>query len=187
MKARRRSQAQRDVDKAEILRLVRKGFSQSMLAEHFKVSLATIRNDWRRVMLEVQQCRKDDFDATKEAILEQIADVKREALEAWEASKAVDDQPDEEDADGATEKERKPGQNEFLRTRLDCLKAEREILAIDEPAQRLQVEAGESAGLVSFLDALLPVVKQAIEMAQAGRAQQSALPGPPTIVIKPEV
>lgn len=151
------------VNRAEIARLRRRGWSITQIAEHLEVHPSRVSAQWKVV---VKQLQSDQHSDTKEYVaqkLEEYAEVKREAWEAWERSKAEMCKIVEEQAlsrptitgKGKTRKvepavmrkvketmtkEYRLAANEYLNTILRCLEAERELLALD-PVKEMRLTA----------------------------------------------
>lgn len=131
-------------DMAKMMRLLRRGYSKTEIAEELGVCHTQVSYDLKVV---IKQVREDTTEDTKEHIAVKLAEyreIKREAWAAWERSK--------EDARKATEerylsgsgrrsrrrvssKEGRLAANEYLRTILSCLEAERELMSLNPTRQ----------------------------------------------------
>jgi predicted transcriptional regulator len=79
---------EREQQKATIARLMRRGYTQTVIAEELGISQAQVSLDWKQLRLELREHRgKTDVEAEVDSRLEQLAEVKMEAWRAWEKSK----------------------------------------------------------------------------------------------------
>lgn len=139
----KRSAEKREIDLAEIARLLRRGYSHREIAVKLKLSAQQVGIDVKTLM---ERCREEslnDIVAHRERILSEYREVKKEAWEAWEKSKNDRYKRTEETSTSAirsggriieTTEEGLPS-SEHLRTVMSCLTAERDILGVDAPKQ----------------------------------------------------
>lgn len=151
------------VNRAEIARLKRRGWSVTQIAEILNLHPTMISREWKIIVKELQ---RDQHDDTKEYVackLEEYAEIKKEAWEAWERSKKemikiVEEQALSRPVTNGRGKEKtttpavmrkiketmtkeyRLAANEYLNTILRCLEAERELLALD-PIKEMRLTA----------------------------------------------
>src|SRR5262245_2052021 len=87
MAAPKRTKAQRELDRAEMLKLLRRGWTKARIGERLGVHRTQVDYDWNAVLKELQADRERDTEKLIEAKKEEYAEVKREAWDAWERSK----------------------------------------------------------------------------------------------------
>lgn len=143
----RRSPTQRELDRAELVKMVRRGWTQAAIAQRLGVTPKQVQVDWQIVVKEMRESRDEDALVHIAIKLEEYAEIKREAWEAWEASKEARQKimlerygkkPSKNGKKGdkggmkitKTKEGRLPG-SEYMRIILDCIKAERELMALD--------------------------------------------------------
>lgn len=164
---RKRTKAQRDLDRAEMVRLLRRGWSRLRIAEHMGLSEGTISSEWRIILKQVVKNRDVEVAEKVALLLEEYDEVKREAWEAWEESKkerkkvvveefamlskrpgSSEEDEDEGNPTGSgfgrksvrtttTKEKRLPG-NEYLKTILACLDSMAELQGLI-PEKRVAV------------------------------------------------
>lgn len=83
----KRTTAQREQDLAELLRLLRRGWTQRQAAERLGVAPSQIAYDWKVLLKRLQVEQMGDTEALRNQKVEQLLEVRREAWEAWERSK----------------------------------------------------------------------------------------------------
>lgn len=83
----KRAPAQVLLDRAEVARYMRRGWSMDMIAEKMECSIQQVEHDWKMVLNQANRYKKEDTEAKKQAMLEQYSELMREAWEAWERSK----------------------------------------------------------------------------------------------------
>lgn len=153
----KRTKEQRVLDKAEMVRLIRRGATKSYVASVLGVHPTQITYDWKQVIREVMKERYTDLNEIVALKLVEYAEVKAEAWWAWDRSKQVaqeemakevaeqilkhlDEAKDLPDGVSAkdilanlkiTVESRKGPQNQFLQTVLSCLEAERQLQGLD--------------------------------------------------------
>lgn len=99
-----RSVEQREQDRTILSQLMRRGYTRQQAAEKLGITLAAIDTDWKVLMRRMRKGMDKDVEALVGAKLEEYAEVKREAWEAWEASKQqIVTRTVEESSSGATE------------------------------------------------------------------------------------
>jgi predicted transcriptional regulator len=162
-----RSPREREMDRLEMVKLLRRGYTQQEVADIIGISQAQVCYDWKIV---ISKLRNESDTARDELIaikLEEYREIKREAWDAWERSKEDAERLEEDEfcedrtcavcsgkgtngrggkcfncqgngfrkAQKATSKrltrEGKNPANEYLRTILSCVEAERELLGIN--------------------------------------------------------
>lgn len=72
---------------AEMAKMLRRGVSRVEIARKMGVPISRINYDWKFVLKQLRDSRSEDSKAMVEATLEQYAEVKKEAWEAWELAK----------------------------------------------------------------------------------------------------
>lgn len=137
----RRTPIQRTLDKAEMVRLLRRGWTRTEVAELLEVHPSMITYDLNQVLREELENQEKDTEVLRRLKLEEYREVKKEAWDAWERSKlektfktletksAGDYSYDKE----TTHIEKPVGEARYLHTVLQCLDSERELLGIDPP------------------------------------------------------
>lgn len=162
--ARPRSAVQRDLDRAEVVKLFKRGWTIDSIAYYLGRTPEQVEADWLVVAKRAMQVREREAVEKVAMILEEYAEVKAEAWQAWEKSKedhtkfvteksSSSKKPSkdgEEDNDGGGNRPkfikrikhvdgRLPG-NEYLKTILQCLDAEAELQNL-KPKKQLEVKA----------------------------------------------
>lgn len=148
MAAKKRTAIQIETDRAEMMQLLRRGATKTMVAEKFGVTAQQIHYDFNLVMRRTAEQMTEDAKAMIAVKLEEYAEVKREAWAAWEKSKLDAQKKVREASKGADGKagggkvvetvEGQSGDPRYLQTVLECLKKECELLAL-EPAKEMRV------------------------------------------------
>lgn len=171
-----RSKYQVAQDRAHILQLLRRGYGVEQIAEHLGLPEKVVLQDYRYAIKQVAKNQLEDAKELVAAKMLEYAEIKKEAWDAWERSKGdrerkTDEESgylEEEDNEGYEDsqgkippkafkkrtqmKEGRLPSNEYLRTILDCIKAERELLGIN-PAQEINVH---SSSIWAMLSGQLP-------------------------------
>jgi hypothetical protein len=142
----KRTVCQRQLDNMEMINLIRRGWTQQMIAEKFDVSQSVISYSWKTI---VKQKMKAELDELVQAKLEEYGELKREAWAAWERSKLDQESSKCEETvfSGAatgpssterrsTEKRGQTGNASYLKIIKECLDAERELQALN-PAKEI--------------------------------------------------
>jgi DNA-binding CsgD family transcriptional regulator len=159
-----RTETQREADRAEVERLDRRGYSQREIASRLKISPSTVCGDLKAIREEYRETRQADRAEHVALKLAQLREVRKEAWEAWDRSKDNKEkeikekisnlvQQAEAGTAGTVEKlkavitteGRLPG-NEYLRTILETLQDERELLGLDAP-KKLE-HSGDGGGAI---------------------------------------
>jgi transposase-like protein len=83
----KRTPDQIQLDRAEMVQLLRRGWTKAAIAEKFGLHPSQISYDWKRVLTRVQDDMRDEAGLAVAAQLERNAEVEREAWQAWEKSK----------------------------------------------------------------------------------------------------
>jgi transcriptional regulator with XRE-family HTH domain len=167
---RKRTKTQREADKAEVERLDRRGYSQRQIAERLGVAPSQVCYDLKLLRKRYQDTQLAERSAAVAEKLEQYREVRREAWEAWDRSKDNKEKEIKEKISnlaqqaeaGAVEKlkavitteGRLPG-NEYLRTILETLQDERELLGLDAPKKQELSGPDGSAVPVRILEVVL--------------------------------
>jgi hypothetical protein len=181
-----RAVGQREYDRAELAKWMRRGATQAWIAERLGVSTQTIHLDWRILVTQMRQFRDTDVEAAIAIKLEEYAEIKREAWEAWEKSKVEWHKTVEDSytrADGSpggkitTTTEDCVGDSRFLQIIMSCLAAERELQALDPP----KVVQGHLSGSITW-DILLGAIPSGpvpdeVEAAIARELGMASMPG----------
>lgn len=84
---RKRTIAKRQLDRLEILQMVRRGFSLTRIAEKLGVSYERAQLDFKIIIRELREQRSEEIKDRIALIQEEYSEVKQEAWEAWERSK----------------------------------------------------------------------------------------------------
>jgi hypothetical protein len=186
----KRTELQRETDRAEMMRMLRRGYTHSMVAERLGVARSMVSYDFQVVMKQIIADRTADTEAIIAAKLQEYAEVKREAWEAWERSKEDVTRRTREGSsrsDGKGESsegkrvsettEIRTGDPRYLETVLNCLKAERELLGLN-PAKQLEMR-GKVEAQVLDINRLLAEVAGLADAARMDPADEAIgkLPG----------
>jgi hypothetical protein len=175
-----RTKAQIDLDRVEMIPMIRRGMTYDMIAEvisskyPFTLSAKQIAYDWMMVMREQVSVRKQSSSAELvEAKRQELAEMKKEAWSAYEMSKRnaimrnglMDG--DEEDA---PTKITLPS-NEFMNTLLKIVDRELILDGLDAPSKKSVEVVNEDRKheATQFLDAMLPLIKKAQELSGVQR------------------
>lgn len=143
-----RTNEQRELDKAKIPSMLRRGLTPQMIAEELGISYAMVKRDWKVVLTELREQRDEDTEALVQAKLQEYAEVKREAWEAWERSKLGTIEEEEKESSsnrGGTRRSHirkkitSAGDSTFLTIIQNCVKEERELLSLN-PTKKLEVK-----------------------------------------------
>lgn len=143
-----RSRTQREERLTEVAAMHRRGMTQVQIAKALGVSQPQIAYDLRIVQSRYQATQLDELDALKAEKLAQYRDIRREAWLAWERSKEDAGMVMEEFADATVFDGSRDGSerrirrvvtkagrlsaNQYLLTILATLKAECELVGLDE-------------------------------------------------------
>jgi predicted transcriptional regulator len=83
-----REEKVREENLAKMAQLMRRGYTQSVIARELGISQAQVSYDWKQLRQELRESRADkDVKDAVDLQLEQLAEVKMEAWRAWEKSK----------------------------------------------------------------------------------------------------
>lgn len=156
------------IDRGKITKLVRRGWTQVQIASELGIHQTMVSKEWRFIVKEIQDTQSEDAKAHIALMLEQYAEVRREAWEAWEKSKEDHRRYSEEEyihppkaptkdlsggkksGDSKDAPARTGGKKitkvedgrlpgaQYLSTILECLKAERELRGLN-PAKEVKV------------------------------------------------
>lgn len=161
-----RNRAQLLLDRVELARLMRRGWTQEQIAQRFGISVSQVQRDWKVIVKRLQEQMLLDAKEHAARLVEELAEVKREAWCAWDKSKQDATRKVEEEAmplrlgeplvdkskdrDSSTPPTSPPqlqkvrvttttegrtGDPNYLRTVLQCIQAERELLGVDAPKE----------------------------------------------------
>jgi hypothetical protein len=83
----KRTEDQRTLDRIETVRLMRRGWTRTAIAERHGVHPSTISWDFKAILRELNESRDRDIDELVAVKLEELGELKREAWSAWERSK----------------------------------------------------------------------------------------------------
>ena len=134
------------LDRAETVRLLRRGWTKTAIAEKLGVHPTQISYDWKIIITEINAARDKDLEELIAIKLEEYGEIKRQAWEAWEKSKKERTKHTQEVSQGLDGSDRvkditsREGGNyngDHLRTILNCLSAERELLGLN-PAKKIE-------------------------------------------------
>lgn len=153
----KRTNDQLILDRAETISLLRRGWTKTAIATKLGVHPTQISYDWKKILKELVAARDTDLEELIAIKLEEYAEIKREAWEAWERSKRERNRRvlesssssssgggDEDEGTGGpsggrgSERTREilttdDGQwsSEYLKTIVQCLNAERELRGLN--------------------------------------------------------
>jgi hypothetical protein len=136
----KRSKEKRLLDRAEMVHLLREGCSKGAIAAKLGVHATQISYDWKIVVKELAGSRDRDLDELIAIKLEEYGHLKREAWAAWHQSKVEVKPlcvPDEKTGKPTIKYVETfcPPNPAFLGKVLECLNAERVLLAINPPKE----------------------------------------------------
>lgn len=83
----KRTDVQRELDRAEMMKMLARGATRRQVAEKLGVSVEQVGHDYRIVMRELAGEVAEDVQVIRQVKLEELAEMKREAWQAWEKSK----------------------------------------------------------------------------------------------------
>jgi hypothetical protein len=140
-----RSQKEREAHRLELPKLMRRGWTQTMIAEKFGVSSQQIACDWKIVVKDLNREATAEVREHVALKLQEYAEVKREMWEAWEKSKQNQEERLEEDVSSergghtktALKEKGSCGDAKYMNIILECLKAERELQGLN-PAKEIK-------------------------------------------------
>jgi hypothetical protein len=150
------------IDRAEMVKLWRRGWTQQMMADKFGVSQPTISVQLKMLVREVVENQEKDVEALIAEKRAQYAELRREAYDAWERSKQdkvreVNEEGDDEIRGHRSKRVlmregRLPGP-EYARIIKDTLDKECELLNLN-PAKEVQI-----TGHMAIFDVLCGAAK----------------------------
>lgn len=133
-------------DRREIARLRRRGWSVPDIAEKLKLTEMQVRKDLRRLREEWKKRAAVDVQAERQAMLDQLDDIMREAWAAWERSQEAKETTTEERTGLVETKDGTPaltkrthriegqvGHPRFLEIIERCLERRAKLLGLDAP------------------------------------------------------
>jgi len=82
-----RTPEQKLLDLGKIAALVRRGYSQTAVADALGMSVNQVQLDWRLLVQQTRVAQKEDVKAKISLMLEQLSEIKMEAWKSWELSK----------------------------------------------------------------------------------------------------
>ncbi len=82
-----RTNVKRTLDRCIVAQLMRRGYSVFDVATKLNVTVETAHLEWSIVLKEFYEKRDEDTELAIQLILQQYAEIKREAWDAWEKSK----------------------------------------------------------------------------------------------------
>lgn len=140
---RKRTGMQITLDRAEMVNLMRRGWTQGQIAEHLGLSEQQVSADWRAVLKQLSQQQSEDVKAEVAIKCEEYGLLKREAWAAWEASKRDSVKKAHksttnnfgEQTTQETEVKEGRGDPRYLKIVCDVLKDERELKGLDAPKE----------------------------------------------------
>lgn len=141
-----RTPQQKGIDKVEMMQLLVRGWTIEEVAAKFKAPRTQVQGDYQEVMRDLVRERTTNAEALRQLKLREYAQVKKEAWEAWERSKEdwhrkiiEQSQTEGQNSGGSTyykttdTSEAHLPSNEYLKTVVSCLNAERQLQGIDPP------------------------------------------------------
>jgi hypothetical protein len=158
--------------KVEMIGLLRKGWTYSMIAEHYDITIQAAAKQCRDALCELRDQREEDARVVLEQKLEELAEVKRTAWDAyllsckgrervtkkeglvWEDKAEIDKatgkvsvvkRPVMKVVERVSVKDDPDPSARMLSVVLECIKQERELLGLDRPRQ---VEVKNSDSIV---------------------------------------
>jgi hypothetical protein len=132
----------RTIDKPTIVSLMRRGWTQQMIADELGLDQSMISYEWRKIRAQMASRMEEDTKEIIGATLEELAEVKRESWHGWDRSKRRGKKKTVELSSsgngGEREKESttveaRTGDPRFLQAILNCIQSERELRGIDAP------------------------------------------------------
>jgi hypothetical protein len=121
--------------RTEIMQLIRRGWTQTEIATKFGIAQETVSKDYRMILKEWREQRVELAADEIETKLAEYREIRSEAWAAWERSKLDAEKETHVTGDSFSTttrtKEGRTPANEYLRTVLNCLQAERELLGLD--------------------------------------------------------
>lgn len=129
----KRTVYQKELDRADMISLMRKGYTKAAIARELKLSHTTVVRDWRATLEEIKEQKELDLHEYLTIKREQLSEIAIRAWEAYEASKSVKKPVYEEDQKSGkltlvmVDTPCEPNTN-HLRVVLEALKEESELV-----------------------------------------------------------
>lgn len=174
-----RTKHQREVNRTDMVAMMRRGATQGEIAEQFGVCRQQISADWKNVVADLHEARREDTEYLLTKKLMELAEVKGEAWQQWDAGK----QPTT-DAEG-NERPGKPD-DKWLRIVLQCIESECDLEGVAMPKQKLLDPTDVKFDPAKYLEFALPQLKIALEMIAQKRRQEQLPSVGGTVVQAPE-
>lgn len=76
----------REMDKIELVRLLRRGWSMSRIARHFDLAPGSITHDYKQILQEAAQDYRGNVKHLQARKLAELEEIKEEARSAWDAA-----------------------------------------------------------------------------------------------------
>lgn len=133
----------------QVAALYLRGYRQRQIAEQLKTSQSTISKDLKALHQEWKESRLHSMDEAKAAELDRLAEVEREAWEAWEQSKKDAVVYRTKDGKDGTEKQTirkgQVGDPRFLERVQQVINKRCELLGLDAPtkSENKHIHSGE--------------------------------------------
>lgn len=144
---------------AELLKLIRRGYTQSMVAERWNVDQSIVSREWTATLQRMNSESKRDYTELILERLEQYGLVKQEAWEQWDLSKAA--------VDSLLEGEGPPpkADDTWLKIIIQCIDSECDLQGLQAPKRKMvDLDVGSPEDAEELLESMLPIVKRALEM-----------------------
>ena len=139
----KRGPIDRKDDRVKMMMMMRRGATQWMIAEELGISQAQVSIDFKVLLKEMQTQLTEDTKAVVAQKLQEYAEVKKEAWEAWTKSKE-EHKKRKTWSGGQSEGESEEfsvqyGNNAYLQTVLSTIQSERDLLGIN-PVKEVSVK-----------------------------------------------
>lgn len=143
-KNRKRSESQVILDRAEMVNLMRRGYTQAAIAERLQLSPAQIAYDWKAALKQLLAQQTDDTKACVAIAVEQYGLIQQEAWREWEKSKkggvkrgrkTTQNHNGRGSEEESTEVTEGRGDPRYLRVVMDCIAHIRELKGLDAPKE----------------------------------------------------
>lgn len=82
-----RSLAERLADRVVIMKMLRRGATKQEICRKLGLNWGRVHHDWKVLLKDLSEQRAKDIEYHRAALLEQLAEIKKEAWDAWESSK----------------------------------------------------------------------------------------------------
>jgi predicted transcriptional regulator len=137
----KRTRKERELDKPTIISLMRRGWTQQMIADELGLDRTMVTYEWAKIRAQMAAQMDTDVKEIIGATLEELAEVKRESWHGWDKSKRrgkkktteVSSSGNSEREKESTTVEARTGDPRFLQAILNCIQSERELRGIDAP------------------------------------------------------